>query len=107
MVSSRVMGTPSAVPLISPKLDRMSLRTMSLSVSTLGPLEPSPGYGPAVSSGISATCVGLAAAAALDDEENEEGDVDAAEDGFAFDPHAARNAATPAPAMSFKARLRS
>src|SRR3954447_8851625 len=57
MASSRVMGTPSAVPLISPKLDRMSLRTMPLSVSTSGPLEPSPGYGPAVSSGISPEAV--------------------------------------------------
>jgi len=31
----------------------MSLRTMPGWVNTLGPLEPSPGYGPAVSSGIS------------------------------------------------------
>src|SRR5215218_9885523 len=47
------MGTPSAVPLASPKLDRISLRTMPLSDSTFGPFDPSPGYGPAVSSGIS------------------------------------------------------
>src|SRR3954454_9762150 len=51
--SSRVMGTPSAVPLDPPKLDRMSRRTMPLCSSTSGPLEPSPGNGPAVSSGIS------------------------------------------------------
>ncbi|WP_410635980.1 hypothetical protein [Amycolatopsis sp. cmx-4-83] len=31
----------------------MSARTMPLCSSTSGPLEPSPGYGPAVSSGIS------------------------------------------------------
>ena len=31
---------------------RMSLRTTPLSVRTLGPFEPSPGYGPAVSWGI-------------------------------------------------------
>ena len=34
-------------------LDRMSLRTTPRSVSTFGPFVPSPGYGPAVSSGIS------------------------------------------------------
>jgi hypothetical protein len=48
-----VNGTPSAVPLDDPKLERMSLRTMPDSVSTFGPFDPSPGYGPAVSSGIS------------------------------------------------------
>jgi hypothetical protein len=47
-----VSGTPSATPDALPKLDRMSLRTMPLSVSMFGPLDPSPGYGPAVSSGI-------------------------------------------------------
>ena len=66
MVSSSCMGTPSAVPLDAPKLDRMSLRTMPLSARTSGPLEPSPGYGPAVSSGISprAAAVPVAVAAA-------------------------------------------
>ena len=48
-----VSGTPSATPLAEPKLDVMSLRTMPLSVRTFGPFEPSPGNGPAVSSGIS------------------------------------------------------
>jgi hypothetical protein len=43
-------GTPSAVVVEEPKLERMSLRTMPESSSTLGPLDPSPGYGPAVSS---------------------------------------------------------
>jgi hypothetical protein len=52
-VSSRAIGTPSARPLAAPKLERMSPRTMPESVSTFGPFEPSPGYGPAVSSGIS------------------------------------------------------
>lgn len=34
---------------------RRSLRTMPVCCSTSGPFEPSPGYGPAVSSGISAS----------------------------------------------------
>src|SRR5664279_389091 len=51
-VNSTVVGTPSATPVAVPKLDRMSRRTIPLSVSTSGPLEPSPGNGPAVSSGI-------------------------------------------------------
>src|ERR687897_3118384 len=38
-----VNGTPSATPDAEPKLGRMSRRTMPLSVSTLGPLERSPG----------------------------------------------------------------
>src|SRR5262245_43002051 len=45
--------TPSAVPLDEPKLERMSWRTTPLSVRTLTPFEPSPGYGPAVASGLS------------------------------------------------------
>ena len=49
-----VNGTPVAVPADEPKLDRMSLRTTPFSASTFGPFEPSPGNGPAVSSGISA-----------------------------------------------------
>jgi hypothetical protein len=48
-----VSGTPTAIADADPKLVVMSLRTMPVSVSTLTPLEPSPGYGPAVSSGIS------------------------------------------------------
>ena len=52
-MSLTVIGTPSATPLASPKLLVMSERTTPDSASTLGPLEPSPGYGPAVSSGIS------------------------------------------------------
>ncbi len=50
-----VVGTPSAVPEDEPKLLRMSLRTTPLSVRTFGPLDPSAGKGPAVSSGITST----------------------------------------------------
>ena len=49
--------TPSAVPDASPKLFLMSRRTTPLSVRAFGPLEPSPGYGPAVSSGTSPAAV--------------------------------------------------
>ena len=48
-----VSGTPAAVVVDEPKLDRMSLRTMPESSSTLTPLDPSAGYGPPVSSGTS------------------------------------------------------
>ena len=44
--------TPLAAPVALPKLVRMSLRTTPSCASTSGPLEPSPGYGPAVSSGM-------------------------------------------------------
>jgi len=37
------VGRPAAVPVASPKLERMSLRTIPLSVSTFGPFVPSPG----------------------------------------------------------------
>ena len=47
-----VSATPSAVPERPAKLERMSLRTTPVWLRTLAPLEPSPGYGPAVSSGI-------------------------------------------------------
>src|SRR5438552_4005892 len=47
-----VSGTPCAVPDDVPKLERMSLRTTPLCVRTSGPFEPSPGKGPAVSSGM-------------------------------------------------------
>src|SRR5687768_6153987 len=47
-----VSSTPSATPLAPAMLARMSLRTMPVRASALAPLEPSPGYGPAVSSGI-------------------------------------------------------
>ena len=60
-----VVGMPSATPDASPKLFVMSWRTTPLSVRTFGPFEPSPGYGPAVSSGIS---LALAVPADSDDE---------------------------------------
>jgi len=43
IVSSRVIGTPSAFVVDVPKLAVMSLRTTPLWASTSGPLEPSPG----------------------------------------------------------------
>jgi hypothetical protein len=52
-----VSGTPSATPDAEPMLERMSLRTTPDSASASGPFEPSPGNGPAVSSGISAHAV--------------------------------------------------
>src|SRR5262245_13782042 len=51
-VKTMVSGTPSARPDSPAKLERMSLRTTPDWPSTLGPLDPSPGNGPAVSSGI-------------------------------------------------------
>src|SRR5215213_2028494 len=45
-------GTPPALPLIPAKLDRMSDLTTPVDVSTVGPFEPSPGYGPSVSCGM-------------------------------------------------------
>ncbi|WP_232075588.1 hypothetical protein [Phytohabitans suffuscus] len=61
------------MPLALPKLERMSERTMPLSSSTLGPFEPSPGYGPAVSSGISPVAVAAAPVADAAAEEAEDG----------------------------------
>lgn len=52
-VSVRVSGTPSAFVVEVPKLDEISCRTTPEASSTFGPLEPSPGKGPAVSAGIS------------------------------------------------------
>ena len=52
-VSLTVSGTPAAVVVDEPKLDRMSDRTIPESSRTLTPLDPSPGYGPAVSSSTS------------------------------------------------------
>ena len=44
----------------------MSLRTIPLWASTLGPFVPSPGYGPAVSAGIGAHDVSFVAAVEAD-----------------------------------------
>src|SRR6266545_260731 len=93
-----VSGTPSAVPLADPKLERMSLRTMPDWVSTLGPLEPSPGYGPAVSCGISSQV-------AERDPVGVEVAVDAADEPPESGPHPAR-VASPAAASMVRARRR-
>ena len=66
MVSWIDRGTPAAVPLDDPKLGRMSWRTTPLWSRTSGPLEPSPGKGPAVSSGISAQLAAVASDAAAE-----------------------------------------
>src|SRR5260221_2311628 len=52
MVRLIVSGTPAATPDAEPKLDRMSFLTTPLWARTSGPFDPSPGKGPAVSSGI-------------------------------------------------------
>ncbi len=62
-----VSGTPVATVVLVPNDDVMSLRTTPLWLSTSGPFEPSPGYGPAVSSGISVVQSAAATAEALDD----------------------------------------
>ena len=102
-------GTPSATVVDEPKLERMSLRTMPESSSTLTPFEPSPGYGPPVSSGTSSTgpdaaAVGLGVAVALG--------VVAVADALAVgvvsgDAQAASRAVTPMPPKSPSARRRS
>src|SRR5438093_5088603 len=52
-IASRIVrGTPLARVVDEPKLDRMSARTTPLWLSTSGPFVPSPGNGPAVSSGM-------------------------------------------------------
>jgi hypothetical protein len=89
MASLIVSGTPVATVDEDPKLERMSARTMPLCVRTSGPFEPSPGNGPAVSSGMTAQAAPDALAA----------DVAAADpNGLALDPgvHPAR-AKAPAP----------
>ena len=105
-----VRGTPSAVPDSDPKLDVMSLRTTSLSVSTFGPFEPSPGNGPAVSSGIAV--VTFDPVLDVDDEVVDDDvvavvpDVAVASD-LLFDPQAAATVTNPAPARSRSAPRRS
>ncbi len=65
MASRMVRGTPSATVVDEPKLEVMSARTIPLSESTSGPLEPSPGNGPAVSSGMTSQAPPAAAADVL------------------------------------------
>src|SRR5204863_1930161 len=62
-------------PEYDPKLERMSRRTTPLSVSTFGPFEPSPGNGPAVSSGIALVAFVAFDAPAVVVDELEEPDV--------------------------------
>src|SRR5258706_7306349 len=64
-VSTSVSGTPSATPLRPAKLDRISLRTTPPRFSTFAPFDPSPGYGPCVSSGILVLQALVAVAAVL------------------------------------------
>jgi hypothetical protein len=45
-------GTPAALPLMPAKLDLMSPRTTPDELNTVGPFDPSAGYGPSVSSGM-------------------------------------------------------
>jgi hypothetical protein len=52
MDSLTVIGTPFATVVDVPKLERISLRATPLALRTLAPFEPSPGYGPAVSVGM-------------------------------------------------------
>src|SRR5437879_10033359 len=62
ILSLMVSGMPLATVADVPKLLRMSLRTTPLSPSALGPFEPSPGNGPAVSSGMVVQSAGAATA---------------------------------------------
>src|SRR5919108_1683934 len=84
-------GTPSATPDAEPKLDRMSLRTTPSWLRTSGPFDPSPGYGPDVSSGMASelSLLSLDAAASVSSPE----------------PHPA-STASPAPPKRARARRR-
>src|SRR6478609_5642531 len=94
-----VSGTPVATVVLDPNELRMSMRTTPLSDRTSGPFEPSPGNGPAVSSGISVTH------SAVPDE------ADAAADALAVAPepvpHATRPRLSPASPMPMRTRRRS
>src|SRR4051812_37630859 len=102
--SLRASGTPAAVPEYWPKLGRMSSRTTPLCVSTFGPFDPSPGYGPAVSSGISLG----EALVLLGEPEVVDGVVEVVvADVEVVDPlQAAANAASPPPPRTASARRR-
>src|SRR6476619_7517946 len=100
MESLIVSGTPAAVPEYAPKLERMSARTTPLWLSTSGPFEPSPGNGPAVSSGMTAQS---AAAALLAAEAAAVGaadaDDDAADDDAPVDGAQPASTTSPAPSL--------
>ena len=104
MVRAIASGTPAAVAEAEPKLEVMSLRTMPLSVSTLTPLEPSAGYGPPVSSGISAVVPAVASAAVVVEPEADELAVVAAES--PYDVPQPTTVARPPMARSWRARRR-
>ena len=104
-----VSGTPSATVPVSMLVVR-SERSMPDASSTSGPLEPSPGYGPAVSVTISVRVAdGEALAAdeeAVGDEEPALAEVELEEDEApSWTPHAARTRA-PAPAPKMPSALR-
>src|SRR5262249_23369252 len=108
-MSSRVVsGTPSAVPAEPAKLVVMSFRTTPLAVRTSGPFVPSPGKGPAVSSGMAGAQASPAAADAADDEPAVDEAAAADDDGKAEAPGAqAATANTPARPRSWRTRRRS
>ena len=109
-MSVTVSGTPAAVPEYEPKLDRMSRRTIALSVKTFGPFEPSPGKGPAVSSGIAVVALDVELDVELDVADADVVDVVsvvALVSELPFEPQAAANVTRPAPASSWSARRRS
>src|SRR5262245_22017833 len=110
IVMLRVVGTPSAVPIAPAKLERMSPRTTPSWSRAFGPFVPSPGNGPAVSSGIGSVLtaagvdsvvadVPVVASVVLDV-------VDGDDDEEPLDPHAAATVTTPTPASSFNASRR-
>jgi hypothetical protein len=109
-VSAIVSGTPCATVADEPKLERMSLRTMPESSSTFTPFEPSPGYGPPVSSGTSVTGADAAAVAEAEAVGVAVGDAvgegDAAASGVCT-PHAASRDVRVSPPKMPSARRRS
>ncbi len=101
-----------ATPVIDPKLEVTSLRTIPLCVRTLGPFEPSPGKGPAVSVGMVSQLTPVAVAGVeVGDPAPVVGVVPATEVEVAlvaFCPELQpTKASTPAPARSFNVRRRS
>src|SRR5918995_1406822 len=110
-VSVIVSGTPTATADADPKLVVMSLRTMPVSVRTLTPLEPSPGYGPAVSSGISVpvddvTVSDSAPVEPAPDVLDGPGESAVSDSSVLPMPQLARAAARPAPPNNVSVRLR-
>ena len=105
------------MPEYGPKLERMSVRTMPLSVRTFGPLEPSPGNGPAVSSGTASVTVSPLLAAVVAVVAPVVADaavvvvvgpaVEAVEDSELSSPHTTRRRPRPAPPKICRARRRS